>query len=264
VCVGAVDVARAALVDAEGDERVGEYEGHQADGQRLVTHYFTCLDRGYRGWRWAVTVARASRSRHATVAEIVLLPGADALLAPAWVPWDRRIRPGDLGVGDLLPTDDDDARLAPGFTAADTDLPEWGDPLAPPAWELGLGRSRVLSGLGRDEAAERWYAGDGGPRSPLAQAAPARCSTCGFLVPLAGSLRRTFGACAHPLSPSDGRVVSLDHGCGAHSEAAVVPAPTPVAERVLDEVAFDVVTVSPEQETGSIDAAAPAEELGHS
>ena len=47
----------------------------------------------------------------------MLLPGADALLAPEWVPWSERLRPGDLGVGDLLPTAPDDDRLVPGLPA---------------------------------------------------------------------------------------------------------------------------------------------------
>jgi hypothetical protein len=32
-------------------------------------------------------------------------------------------------------------------------------------------------------------------------------------------LRSTFGVCANAISPDDARVVSVDHGCGAHSEA---------------------------------------------
>lgn len=35
---------------------------------------------------------------------------------------------------------------------------------------------------------------------------------------MTGSLRMLFGACTNEWSPSDGRVVSVDHGCGAHSE----------------------------------------------
>ena len=34
---------------------------------------------------------------------------------------------------------------------------------------------------------------------------------------------RAFGLCANEFSPSDGKVVSLDHGCGAHSEAEPEP-----------------------------------------
>ena len=71
------------------------------------------VDRAYGGWRWAVTVARAPRAKIVTVDESVLLPGPDSLLAPAWVPWQDRLRPGDVGIGDLLPASADDERLVP-------------------------------------------------------------------------------------------------------------------------------------------------------
>ena len=74
---------------------------------------------GYRGWQWAVTVARAPRARVVTIDEIAMLPGSDALVAPAWVPWSQRVEPGDLGVGDVLPTTDDDPRLSPGWSGLD-------------------------------------------------------------------------------------------------------------------------------------------------
>jgi hypothetical protein len=263
VCAEAVEVAREAVLAAEGADRVGEHLGVQADGERVVTHFFACTERAYVGWQWAVTVARASRSKIVTVDEVVLLKGEGALVAPPWVPWDERLRPGDLGPGDLLPSREDDLRLAPGFTADDLPEDERDDTLSPPWWELGLGRVRVLSGYGRDEAADRWYAGDSGPTAPIAQSAPAQCSSCGFLHPLAGALRQAFGVCAHPMSPSDGRVVALDHGCGAHSEAAVLPSQVPVSEGLLDEVGFDVIAVHGVA-SGSIEESAPAEELGHS
>ena len=83
--------------------------------------------------------------------------------------------------------------------------------------ELGLGRERVLSAEGRDEAAERWLAGEGGPDNPLSRLAPDVCETCGFFVRLQGSLGTLFGVCANAFSVSEGTVVSVDHGCGAHS-----------------------------------------------
>ena len=52
---------------------------------------------------------------HATVSEVVLVPGPESLLAPAWVPWDQRVRPGDLSPGDLLAPLTDDLRLVPGL-----------------------------------------------------------------------------------------------------------------------------------------------------
>ena len=45
-----------------------------------------------------------------------------------------------------------------------------------------------------------------------------------------------FGACANSFSPSDGQVVSVDHGCGAHSSVPPLePAeelPPPVWETI--------------------------------
>ena len=85
-------------------------------------------------------------------------------------------------------------------------------------------------------AAQRWYEGEAGPTAAVAAKAPAPCSSCGFFVPMAGALRSVFGVCANEWSPSDGRVVSLDHGCGAHSEADLE---APAAERVVPPILDD-------------------------
>jgi hypothetical protein len=221
-CVAAVELARNAAQETAGAETVGEHLGFEVDGERLGTHLFACTSKAYAGWQWAVTVVRAARARVVTVDEVVLLPGPGALVAPEWVPFSERVQPGDLGVGDVLATAIDDPRLEPGYLSID-------DPdVRAFAVELGLGRPRVLSLDGRNEAAQRWYDGDHGPRAPIAEAAPMPCSSCGFLMPISGALGQMFGLCANGLAPDDGRVVSLDHGCGAHSEALVVSsAPTP-------------------------------------
>lgn len=232
-------MARQAAEETARPGEVGEHLGFDNEGDRVVTHYFECLHRAYRGWRWAVTVARAARARNVTVSEVVLLPGADALLAPPWVPWNERLRPGDLGVGDLLPAEANDDRLVPGYTATDEELDRQA------IYELGLGRARVLSPIGRDLAARRWRAGESGPDAPIAHAAPAQCSTCGFYWPLAGSLGQLFGVCANEYAPDDGRVVSADHGCGAHSEATTMP--SVVAEPpppILDDLGYDLMDPS--------------------
>nr|WP_229789371.1 DUF3027 domain-containing protein [Pilimelia terevasa] len=256
-CAGAVDLARAAITEAAADD-VGGHLGAVAEGERAATHYFGCKLDGYVGWRWAVTVARVPRSRTVTVCETVLLPGDGALRAPAWVPWRERLQPGDLGVGDLLPTSADDDRLAPAYQLAD-------DPAVEDIrWELGLGRVRVMSRLGRDEAAQRWYDGDHGPQAPIAVAAPrtARCGGCGFYLPLAGALRPTFGACGNVYAPDDGRVVSVDHGCGAHSEVLVEqPAPVEELPTVYDDGELESVEVS--RAAGSVADDEPAEPYGH-
>lgn len=253
----AVDEARAAAED-NAPGLVGEHLGVVADEERVVTHLFATLDPAYRGWRWAVTVARVPRGRGVTIDEVVLLPGDDALLAPDWVPWSERLRPGDLGVGDLLPTKADDPRLVPSYTDIDD------DDARGVAFELGLGRRRVLSYDGRVDSVERWYDGDRGPEAPIARAAPASCATCGFFIPLAGALRQAFGACANEYAPDDGKVVSVDHGCGAHSEAVVVPAPPSPAPPLIDEFKIDLVGGPLGHEPGSVADADAAEPFGHS
>ncbi|MFJ6216972.1 DUF3027 domain-containing protein [Streptomyces sp. NPDC092296] len=294
LCAEAVEIARAAAVDAAGVDAVGEYIGAEADGDRVVTHSFACRVPAYRGWRWAVTVTRASRSRLVTLDETVLLSGPDAVLAPEWLPWSERLLPGDLGPGDLLPTAAADDRLEPGWSGADEPPPnsalaeddsaaafvpgedvevsDRSTPVRPApargaitavADELGLTRPRVLSRLGLSLGADRWEKSYG-PETAMAQAAPASCTTCGFLVPIGGSLGQAFGVCGNEFSPADGRVVSLAYGCGGHSEAAVMPTPPKPAQPILDELAVEPLPLHPDRTGGLVAPETPADELGHS
>ncbi|WP_246081550.1 DUF3027 domain-containing protein [Nocardioides litoris] len=244
VAARAVEVARAALLEEVPAAEVGEHLGVEAEveADRTVTHFFACSRPGYVGWRWAVTVVRAYRQRTVTVAEVVLLPGSEAVTAPDWVPYRERIRSGDLSPGDLLPVDDDDPRLVPTYSFGDDPLDaDEKAQVRQVAQDLGLGRVRTLSPEGRDLAAQRWYDGDGGPDSPLAQAAPQSCSSCGFLVRLAGPLSLAFGVCANAEANDDGRVVSMQHGCGAHSEVRLAKKhePQPLPDHVLDTIGTD-------------------------
>lgn len=246
-CVEAVDLAREAAIAQAGVIAVGEHLGVRAEDSRVATHLFASEHPGYTGWQWAVTVVRAARARVVTVSEICLLPGDGALVAPAWVPWAERVEAGDITPGIMRPTADDDPRLEAGFTGGDAareaDPAEWQQTRAVVA-ELGLGRERVMSGYGRDEAADRWIDGDGGPHNPMTKQAPGPCQTCAYFVRLSGSLGRQFGACANGFSPSDAQVVSVDHGCGAHSDAVEpergVDLPRPVWDTVTtEELLFD-------------------------
>jgi hypothetical protein len=239
VGLAAVDTARAALLQQVAAEDIGEHLGARTEAPNVTTHLFDCTRAGYGGWRWSVTVARAPRQKTVTIDEIVLLPGDDAVLAPPWVPWRDRIRPGDLSPGDLLPTELDDPRLAPAYTGADEIVDQ--ESVKQVAEELGLGRERVLSTEGRALAAERWYEGSHGPQAAIAQSAPGQCATCGFLVRLTGPLSQLFGVCANAFANDDGRVVSYDHGCGAHSEARLHKRnlPQPLPEPVLDTLTWD-------------------------
>jgi Protein of unknown function (DUF3027) len=374
VCAAAVDLAREAAEEDAGPEQVGAYVGVEAEADRVVTHLFASLDPAYVGWRWAVTVSRASRSKVVTVSESLLLPGPDSLLAPPWVPWTERVRPGDLKAGDLMPASSDDERLVPFVAiAGEVGLLDWDDadawrfapeaPVVPvaagaadaegaqgqtadaegaqgqtaevesaqgqavgaegaqgqavgvesaqgqavgaegaqgqavgaegaqgqatgaegaqdqaaetedaqgqdgageavgpadrPRGEVGrrpgagsarrergeavLRPRRVLSVIGRDEAAARWYMGEHGPESALASSAPATCMTCGFMVRLSGTLGRVFGVCANEFAPDDGKVVSADHGCGAHSDGDVAADDGAVVLPAIDELGYDML-----------------------
>ncbi|MET7681528.1 DUF3027 domain-containing protein [Streptomyces sp. NPDC005423] len=295
LCAEAVGLARSAAEEAAAPGVVGEQAGLQSEGDRVVTHFFECKEFGYRGWRWAVTVARASRAKLVTLNEVVLLPGPDALLAPEWVPWSERLRPGDMGPGDLLPTDAEDLRLEPGYSGEDEPPPTSvvsaelaelaeaedaevtpGSPASLPAVptrgsiaavaeELGMRRARVLSRYGLHVAADRWEESFGA-ETPMAQAAPASCGSCGFLAPIGGSLGQAFGVCANEFSPADGRVVSLSYGCGGHSEAAVMPKPPVPPPPVIDETRVDPFPLRPAADAGSVsaDSDEDAGELGHS
>ncbi|AGM09856.1 DUF3027 domain-containing protein [Amycolatopsis keratiniphila] len=226
----AVDLARAAVLEDAGAEQVGAHVGVDREDAVSASHLFEATVTGYRGWRWSVTVALAGEDEPITVSEVVLIPGPDARVAPAWVPWERRVQAGDLGVGDIFPVEKDDPRLAPAYLESD-------DPAVEAvAKETGLGRVHVLSRYGRLDAAARWHGGEFGPRSDMARSAPDVCGSCGFFVPLAGSL----GACTNDISPADGHVVDVEYGCGAHSEIEVeVTSSVPVAELVYDDSLMD-------------------------
>jgi Protein of unknown function (DUF3027) len=238
----AVDAARSALIEDVPGADVGDHLGVVAEGDRVVSHQFACTRKGYAGWRWSVTVARAPRQKTVTIDEVVLLPGDEAIVAPEWLPYRERIKPGDLSPGDLLPVSDEDPRLVPTYSFGDDQLDaDDKAQIREVAQDLGLGRIRTLSPEGRELAAQRWYDGDGGPEAPLALAAPDRCSTCGFLVRIAGPLAETFGVCANGDANDDGRVVSFDHGCGAHSEVRLAKRhePQPLPDPVFDTLTID-------------------------
>lgn len=242
----AVEMAHEALSEITDPLSVGAHAGARSEAERLVTHLFECNLAGYRGWRWAVTMTRPPRSRTATICEMELLPGEDALLAPAWVPWADRLQPGDVARGDRLPKRETDERLEPGWEAAgDGEGDRTGEDglLAVGTDAIDFGRARVLSAEGVQRAADRWYDGDHGPEADGVRKAHATCATCGFLIPMSGPLRNVFGVCANEWAADDGRVVSLDHGCGAHSETDLPDQGPdwPVIPSRLDEAAMEPI-----------------------
>ena len=211
-----LDIARGAILDDIRDEKkIGQKSSVEQTSDDIWTVTFEALLPGYTGWSWVVTLAQLSSDERPTVCDVVLLPGADSLLAPEWIPYSDRITAEDVVAGTIVPTAPDDARLVP----AEALLPSDEELDLHELFELGAGRLRVLSIEGRDQAAKRWIEGERGPNSEIARMAPKSCGSCGFYLPISGSLRQAFGVCANAISPEDARVVSVNHGCGAHSEA---------------------------------------------
>jgi hypothetical protein len=91
----AVDVARAAIEGIAPAEQIGRHLAAKSEGDRLVTHLFESKLAGYGGWHWYAVLTRNSRSKVVTVDELGLLPSEDSILAPEWIPWAERVRPGD-------------------------------------------------------------------------------------------------------------------------------------------------------------------------
>ncbi|MFC9788788.1 DUF3027 domain-containing protein [Rhodococcus sp. NPDC127528] len=246
----AVGLARQALTDL-GEGEVGAHLGVTYEDECSATHRFETTLPGYRGWQWAVVLAAAPDSDRVTVSELALLPGPDALTAPDWLPWDERVRAGDLSPGDLLAPRAADPRLVPGYVAS-------GDPeIDDLAREVGLGRKQVLSLEGRLDAAERWHDGDYGPDSEMAKAAPSICALCGFYLPLAGSMRAAFGVCGNEMA-ADGHVVHAEYGCGAHSDTELPTGAGSPQFDAYDDGAVELVLLPAPEETEA--EAAPATE----
>ena len=262
-----IALARAEAIDtAHEPEDVGEFVTSEAHDDGVTDFRFEALMKGYEGWQWSVTLYHDVELDHWTIDESSLIPTDKALLPPKWVPWKDRLLPSDLSVTDSIGTPEDDERLDDGIgideavsrteelnaeqQAVETvQAQEGGSPdeqadaltavedVVEAGEELDLSRRAVLSDLGQTQTAQRWYEGPHGPKSLSTKTADGNlCSTCGFFIPLAGSLKTMFGVCANRWSPDDGKVVSVDHGCGEHSE---IRPPEPSRMWVQTKPAYD-------------------------
>lgn len=226
-------IAQAVLLEvADEPEQVGNFVEAIELEDHVTDFRFQAAVRGYEGWQWSVTLFHDIELDSWTVNESSLIPTDSALMPPKWVPWKDRLEPTDLSPTDSIGTDPDDERIEPG-EVEESSLEDVNDAVQ----TFRLTRRHVLSPLGRAQAAKRWYEGPRGPKALSTKTAEGNlCSTCGFFVPLTGELDRMFGVCANKWSPDDGRVVSLDHGCGEHSE---IEPPEPSHLWVQSKPAFD-------------------------
>lgn len=271
----AFSVARAM---ADDPDQVGEFVESIDMGDGVTDFRFATRYRGYEGWQWSVTLFHDEELDRWTVNESSLVPTDQALRPPEWVPWKDRLEPTDLSVTDSIGTDPDDPRLEEGFRRTESGAESRNDDEPSPAEadaasgddgaitepsdldeaveEFDLSRRHVMSPLGRSQTAKRWYEGPRGPKSLSTKTAGGHtCATCGFFVPLKGELNLLFGVCANKWSPDDGRVVSLDHGCGEHSEIEP-PEPSHLwvqSKPAFDDLHIDIIAHAPREENPEVE-----------
>ena len=284
-----------AIEVADEDSQVGDFVEAIDLGDNVTDFRFETRVRGYEGWQWSVTLYHDVELDHWTVNESSLVPTDKALRPPEWIPWKDRLEPTDLAVTDSIGTDPDDPRMEEGFrkvepaeqgknvssdaeSAETTDAGDNGETDADGVGgsqdesaaasvtseedideaveEFDLSRRHVLTPLGRSQTAKRWYEGPRGPKSLSTKTSDGNpCSTCGFFIPLKGELNLLFGVCANKWSPDDGRVVSIDHGCGEHSEIEP-PEPSHLwvqSKPAFDDLHIDIIAQAPRDERGSIE-----------
>ena len=85
-----LEVARAAAIQNAGEKAVSNFVELIDEGDGAYSFVFEAKLEGYQGWLWSVTLFD-SGDESPTISEVVLLPGEQALLAPAWVPWSERL-----------------------------------------------------------------------------------------------------------------------------------------------------------------------------
>jgi hypothetical protein len=206
-----------AIKQANLSSDVGQYVKTDEIDKYTAVIYFESHVKGYKNWIWAVSVSTLGRGY--TLSEVNLLATPDALQPPKWVSWVKRLEAKDLGPSDTVPYIKDDENLETNKPA----VPVVDAENAPDAIDanIAIEKERVLSPDGIENVASRWYNSNRGPMTTSAKISEKTCSSCGYFVPLQGRLSQLFGVCANAVSADDGRAVSFDHGCGAHSETGI-------------------------------------------
>lgn len=105
-------LALTALGEVAPAEQIGALvETSEPNEEGVRTLRFAADVPGHPDWFWTVWTAQVDDAEP-TVLECDLLPGEDALLAPAWIPWAERLaefRATHDRHGNLVDDDDDDA-----------------------------------------------------------------------------------------------------------------------------------------------------------
>ena len=88
---GNQNIAKEALLSEFDSAEVGEFIEAIHDEEFATSYLFESLLKGYKGWRWSVTLTQTDAKHEPTVSEILMLAGPDSVVAPKWVPWSERL-----------------------------------------------------------------------------------------------------------------------------------------------------------------------------
>lgn len=100
-------LAREALAEVTRPALVGALVRVDDEGGGVYSLRFETTQRGYVDWLWTVAMNRLVDEPRPNVLETELLPGVDALLAPAWVPWADRLAEYEAAHADEVEDEDD-------------------------------------------------------------------------------------------------------------------------------------------------------------
>ncbi|KAB1643124.1 DUF3027 domain-containing protein [Gulosibacter chungangensis] len=87
----AIEIGKTALYEITEFNFVGDFHEAVAEDDEIFSLRFVSHSPGFRDWWWTVTMTQVAGAEAPTVLECGLLPGEDALLAPEWVPWAKRL-----------------------------------------------------------------------------------------------------------------------------------------------------------------------------
>jgi hypothetical protein len=86
-----LELAQSALAEFS-DGSYGQMISQTELEKSVIEFRFDCTKRGYKSWHWVVTLTQPDKRKPATVSEVTLMAGPDALLAPEWIPWAERLK----------------------------------------------------------------------------------------------------------------------------------------------------------------------------
>lgn len=84
-------IALKALKEITPENTYGNKTGEQIHDPQTAALLYECLLPGYPGWHWNITLTKLDPQNPATITELSLQPGENAITAPPWIPWAERL-----------------------------------------------------------------------------------------------------------------------------------------------------------------------------